>query len=104
MIAIKGVPVSAVLLVASVVLLVAMAGGASAAPDVERTGPETAAMSSDGTVSGPARMTPSPPAELAQVMGSVCRWGVSWCWLTYPMPVGSPCFCPGQGSGVVTMW
>jgi hypothetical protein len=45
------------------------------------------------------QQTTSPPVA----MGSWCCdiSGVKRCPLPYPLPVGQPCFCPGQGSGIV---
>lgn len=50
-------------------------------------------------------MTPIPSCEKsAQVMGSVCRWGIYYCVLPYPLPVGSPCCCPAFNfCGTVTL-
>ena len=31
----------------------------------------------------------------AQLMGSICRWEMYYCWLPFPMPVGTACSCPG---------
>lgn len=43
----------------------------------------------------PAVMTPVPSREdQAQLMGGICRWGYYYCYLAYPLPVGSPCCCP----------
>jgi len=50
-------------------------------------------------------MTPIPSCEkYVQVMGSVCRWGIYYCVLAYPLPVGSPCCCPAFNfCGTVTL-
>lgn len=31
----------------------------------------------------------------AQLMGNICRWGMYYCWLPFPAPVGTACACPG---------
>ena len=30
-----------------------------------------------------------------QLMGGVCRWGMYYCWLPFPAPLGTTCQCPG---------
>lgn len=52
--------------------------------------------------------TPVPRAgnpKTAQcVVGWVCRWGMYSCGMSQPGCVGNPCFCPGQGNGLVSTW
>ncbi len=42
----------------------------------------------------------SPPASTSQMGGFCCdQFGNRRCALVQPVPLGSPCFCPGQGYG-----
>ncbi|HEX2859572.1 MAG TPA: hypothetical protein VHP58_05200 [Alphaproteobacteria bacterium] len=56
----------------------------------------------------PQNATPVPRAgntKTAQcIIGWVCRWGMYYCGMSQPGCVGNPCFCPGQGNGVVSTY
>ena len=89
------------------VLAFAAAGGAASA--AESDGPmsvRTQAVPA-GSMSRPepALVAPVPSAgeDRAQLMGSVCRWGYYYCWLRFPMPVGSACYCDMGFWGTVSM-
>ena len=40
----------------------------------------------------------------AQLMGSICRWQAYYCFLVYPLPVGTPCWCNAGFAGTVSIY
>ena len=89
------------------VLAFAVAGGAASAAG--RDGPMSARAEAapGGPMSRPepALTSPIPSAggDRAQLMGSVCRSGFYYCWLPFPLPVGSSCYCNVGFWGFVSM-